>query len=84
MCTSTDGKDGRGEANLDIVIQSKNFNSAHQLIGLAVLAMILIQASLGTLHHRIYQKRHQSTVFATVHKILGPIAVVLGLINGIL
>ena len=84
MCTMRDGNDGRREANLVMIIQSKDFNSAHQLIGLAVLIMILVQASLGTLHHRIYKKQHQSTVFATVHKILGPVAIVLGLVDGIL
>jgi hypothetical protein len=62
--------------------QSKNFASAHQLIGLLILIMLLIQLGLGLLHHRTWKQTKSPTKFSKIHKFLGPAVLLLGLING--
>lgn len=64
-----------------IHIQSKHFNSAHQGIGLLIVAGLLIQLSLGLMHHAFYLKTNEPTVFGKIHFFLGPTVMILGLIN---
>ena len=61
--------------------QSKNFNSAHQVIGLLILAGLLLQVGLGLVGHSTYVRTNQSSPFSKIHFFLGPFIMVLGLIN---
>ncbi|KAL8752364.1 MAG: hypothetical protein Q9184_005759 [Pyrenodesmia sp. 2 TL-2023] len=64
--------------------RSKSYTSPHQLIGLAVVALILLQATLGTLHHRIFKAKQTPTVLGLIHRFLGPVAILAALVNGFL
>lgn len=61
--------------------KSRHFNSAHQGLGLLIVAALLIQLSLGLMHHAFYMKTKTPTVFGKIHFFLGPAIMVLGLIN---
>ena len=62
--------------------RSRHFQSAHQVMGLMIFCVLLIQVGLGLTHHRQYKKTQQPTKFRKVHVFLGPIAIIFGLING--
>ncbi|TLD23493.1 Serine/threonine-protein kinase [Venturia nashicola] len=62
--------------------RSKNFSSPHQIIGLVIFLLILVQWTFGFLHHRTYLKTQTPTWMIKPHKfILGPLIMVLGLVN---
>ncbi|KAI4105639.1 MAG: hypothetical protein L6R37_002627 [Teloschistes peruensis] len=63
---------------------SKHFNSAHQLIGIVVVLLVLLQASLGSVHHRIFKTKQQPTIMGVIHRFLGPVLICVGIINGVL
>ncbi|RYP62397.1 hypothetical protein DL770_009596 [Monosporascus sp. CRB-9-2] len=62
--------------------RSKNFNTAHQVIGILVLVVVVVQFALGFMHHRVYKKTQQTTKMAPIHVWLGRLAIVLGVANG--
>ena len=62
--------------------RSKNFNSAHQVIGILLLLAMLSQYALGVVHHRIFKKEQRKTVFGKVHRFLGPSIIFIAIING--
>lgn len=64
--------------------RSKNFTSAHQIIGFFLLIAFLSQAVLGILHHRIYKREGRKTIKGWIHLYMGPAIILFGLINGIL
>src|ERR1700761_1668672 len=66
------------------LLQSRSFNSAHQIIGLIVMAAIFAQGMIGYLHHRSFVRNQVGKpMLSKVHKLfLGPIAFGLGLANG--
>lgn len=64
--------------------QSKHFNSSHQIIGFTILILIVIQASLGAAHHRAFKKTPRPTILSSIHRILGPLAISLGIVNGVM
>ena len=64
-----------------ISLQSKDFNSAHQILGLIILLGLLIQIGLGLIHHTMYARTQKPTPFGRVHFFLGPFIMLLGLIN---
>ncbi|KAF2481330.1 hypothetical protein BDY17DRAFT_301142 [Neohortaea acidophila] len=64
--------------------RSKNFNSAHQIIGLLVMVAFLTQLVLGVMHHRIYKREQRKTMRGWIHLYLGPTIILIGLVNGIL
>ena len=64
--------------------QSKNFNSAHQVIGILLLLAFLSQFVLGFMHHRIYKREQRPTLLGKVHLYLGPGIIFFGLINGVI
>lgn len=55
--------------------------TAHQLIGLVVFAGVAVQLLLGTVHHVIYKRTRRSTRLGKIHLYLGPVVVVVGIIN---
>ncbi|KAK4553323.1 hypothetical protein LTR86_009623 [Recurvomyces mirabilis] len=62
--------------------RGKHFNSAHQVLGLLVLAGVLVQFGLGLSHHLIFKRTKKPTSFSKVHLFLGPSIIVLAVING--
>ena len=63
-------------------MQTKDFNSAHQVIGILLFAALFVQLGLGLAHHHIYRKSQKPTALSKVHLVLGPAIVIIGLING--
>lgn len=62
--------------------KSKNYNSTHQIIGLLVGAGLLVQFFLGYWHHRLYKQAQKTTVYAPIHRYLGQVLIVTGVVNG--
>ncbi|KAL8996380.1 MAG: hypothetical protein Q9169_004103 [Polycauliona sp. 2 TL-2023] len=63
--------------------RSKHFNSTHQIIGLVVVVLVILQASLGSLHHRIFKAQQRATIMGMIHRFLGLAVICLGVINGV-
>ncbi|KAG9948381.1 CBD9-like protein, partial [Aureobasidium melanogenum] len=61
--------------------RTKNYNTAHQIIGLIVFAGVAIQLILGTVHHVIFKRTRRSTKLGKIHLYLGPAILVLGIVN---
>lgn len=57
-------------------------NSAHPIIGICVIALLLFQPILGIVHHNIYNRTHRRTFWAWGHVWLGRCLLILGAING--
>lgn len=64
--------------------QTRNFNTAHQVIGIIVFIFILAQFTLGVMHHRVFKKTQKPTKFAPIHVWLGRATIILGIVNGFL
>lgn len=64
--------------------RSKNFNSAHQVIGILLLLAFFSQFTLGFLNHRIFKREQRTTIMGKIHKFLGPAILFFGLINGVI
>lgn len=64
--------------------RSRNFNSAHQILGLLVFLALLAMPLLGHLNHRAFRNTGQPTKLAPVHVWLGRAVVLLGVVNGFL
>ncbi|KAI7509429.1 hypothetical protein KC347_g5237 [Hortaea werneckii] len=62
--------------------RSRDFNSGHQVLGLIIFATIFIQLGLGIIHHLIYRRTKQPTIISKFHLVLGPLLILLALING--
>ncbi|KAL8828873.1 MAG: hypothetical protein Q9170_006411 [Blastenia crenularia] len=63
---------------------SKHYNSSHQLLGIVVVVAVLLQATLGIVHHRIFKAKQKPTMMGIIHRFLGPAIVCAGIINGAL
>ncbi|KAL8656431.1 MAG: hypothetical protein Q9226_002669 [Calogaya cf. arnoldii] len=64
--------------------RSKHFNSTHQIIGLVVVILLILQACLGSLHHRIFKAQQRTTIVGMIHRFLGLVVICIGVINGVL
>lgn len=62
--------------------RSKNYNSAHQIIGMLMLVAVLAQWGLGSTNHRIFKRTQQGTIMGKIHRYLGPAVIFFGLVNG--
>ncbi|EUC43521.1 iron reductase domain protein, partial [Bipolaris oryzae ATCC 44560] len=74
---------------LGIALSEKNddkssYSNAHQILGLIVFGVVFVQWALGIWHHLQYKRHRRSTVFAKVHRIVGPIILIIGFVNGFL
>ena len=58
-----------------------SFDKAHQIIGIVVIVILVLQAALGFLHHRDYQKLQRRTWISYAHLWIGRGAIVLGMFN---
>lgn len=62
--------------------KSDNYESAHQILGLIVSALIAAQWAIGAWHHRLYKLLLRTTSYALIHRHLGRLLLVLGIVNG--
>ena len=44
----------------------------------------MAQICLGAFHHRAFKRNPTPTILSTIHRILGPIIIFLGIVNGAL
>ncbi len=64
-------------------VQIDEYDEYHQIIGYIVVScLLLFQPALGFIQHLRYRKLGKRTVFGHVHRWLGRILVLLGIING--
>lgn len=71
--------------SLNTAAHHPKLNSAHQGLGLTIVALCLIQPALGFLHHRTFKLTASPTLLGKVHKAyLGPVVILLGIVNGAL
>ncbi|KAI2463321.1 putative iron reductase domain protein [Annulohypoxylon bovei var. microspora] len=64
--------------------RSKQFNTAHQVLGLLVFIFLFVQFALGFLHHRTFKETKEPTKLAPIHRWLGRILFGIGGVNGVL
>ncbi|KAI2624861.1 putative iron reductase domain protein [Hypoxylon sp. NC1633] len=64
--------------------RSKNFNTAHQVIGILIFIFIFAQFGLGYFHHRTFKRTQQTTKLAPIHVWMGRLILVLGVVNSFL
>lgn len=60
--------------------QTSGYNSAHQIIGLVVFALLAFQALGGLLHHLLF-RRGKKTIIGKIHMVLGFCLIILGIVN---
>ena len=60
-----------------------SFDEAHQILGIIVVVSLVLQALLGYLHHRNYQKSEQRTWVSHSHLWIGRGAIALGMFNAV-
>lgn len=75
---------GLGVKTSTLYNRSKNFNTAHQIIGLIVFIFLLGQFVMGFMHHRESKKTQKPTKLAPIHVWMGRLIIVLGIVNGFL
>lgn len=57
-------------------------SSAHPIIGIVLLLVLLGQPLFGFLHHKLFKKYQHRTLWSYVHIGIGRIAILLGMVNG--
>jgi hypothetical protein len=62
--------------------QHQDFTNPHFVVGYVVAALFTLQPILGMLHHRQFLATGLRGVYSFVHRYLGRIALVLGVVNG--
>lgn len=62
--------------------KSKNYNSAHQVLGLICVIATLIQWGLGFWHHMQYKRTLKPTKYGPVHRYLGTFIMLLAIVTG--
>ncbi|OBT61898.1 hypothetical protein VE03_08741 [Pseudogymnoascus sp. 23342-1-I1] len=58
------------------------FNNTHTVFGASIFGLILVQPFLGVVHHFIYRREGQGTLFGLVHCWYGRAIIILAVING--
>ncbi|QIW95622.1 hypothetical protein AMS68_001140 [Peltaster fructicola] len=61
-----------------------SLTSAHQILGLIVTPLLLVQAAGGLLNHALFKRTGKSSWINVVHKYLGPTLITIGMLNGYL
>jgi uncharacterized membrane protein len=62
--------------------QSKDVSSGHQIFGLILLTLLLVQWAVGFYHHLRFRNHKRSTMYGRLHLYAGPTIVLGGIING--
>ncbi|OAR01522.1 hypothetical protein LLEC1_07202 [Akanthomyces lecanii] len=72
---------GMGIATSSHYNRSKHFNSAHQIVGILVVAFLLGQFTLGVMHHLEYRQTRAPTKYGKIHVWLGNGVLLLAVFN---
>ena len=56
-------------------------NQPHQVLGIAVVLILLFQLVFGYLHHQRYQQLGRRTLFSHLHLWTGRVVIILGMVN---
>jgi hypothetical protein len=62
--------------------QHQPFNTSHFVVGYVVAGLFTVQPVLGILHHRQFMATSRRGAYSHVHRWLGRVAMVLGVVNG--
>ena len=54
---------------------------AHPFIGLAIVALVLVQVGLGLMGHRKFKKTQQKNILGRTHRFFGPLVMLIGIAN---
>ncbi|KAL8921979.1 MAG: hypothetical protein Q9208_005433 [Pyrenodesmia sp. 3 TL-2023] len=57
-------------------------SNGHPILGTVIVALLLLQPVLGYVHHRIYVRRKEKTVWGVAHVWYGRVLILLAVING--
>lgn len=73
-----------GAAGLGVYLamQVRLLSNAHSLIGLVLLIVVVVQPITGWLHHKLFKKYHDRSLWSYIHLWGGRGAIVLGMVNG--
>ncbi|KAH0536468.1 hypothetical protein FGG08_006649 [Glutinoglossum americanum] len=63
---------------------TRSFSTGHQILGLILMGLIVVQSVLGFLHHRAYLRTQRRTVVSHAHIWHGRLVILLGILNGFL
>jgi hypothetical protein len=61
---------------------SDRLNEPHAIIGLLLLAVLFFMPFIGAIHHKVYQKVQNRTLWSYGHIFTGRAAIILGMVNG--
>lgn len=67
-----------------IGVEYSGFDEAHQVLGLVVIALLIVQILAGVWHHRRWKETRQRSVVTYGHIFLGRILIYGGMVNAIL
>lgn len=62
--------------------RSRDYSDPHQIIGIVLLVAVVVQLALGSVHHLIFKKKKRSTVLGKIHLVVGPLIILLAIVNG--
>lgn len=62
------------------ILKQTSYNTAHQIIGLVLFALLAVQALGGLIHHLLF-RRGNKTIIGKVHMVLGIGLLILGIVN---
>jgi hypothetical protein len=65
-------------------VEYSSFNTAHQVIGILVVAILTFQAVLGYIHHKNFKKVHGRTWASYAHLWTGRMVILAGMVNTVL
>ncbi|EOA85284.1 uncharacterized protein SETTUDRAFT_20797 [Exserohilum turcica Et28A] len=61
-----------------------SFDDPHQVLGLIIFVLVFVQWGLGLVHHLRFRRYMQPTVLGKIHRIVGPVVLLIGFVNGFL
>ncbi|KAK4543760.1 hypothetical protein LTR36_004793 [Oleoguttula mirabilis] len=62
--------------------RSRSFATSHQILGLLVFCLLLLQLGLGLAGHAIFRRTRKPSIVGKIHMFLGPSLILLALVNG--
>jgi hypothetical protein len=75
---------GTGIQLSNLFNQTRNFRTSHQIFGLVLIGLLMVQFFLGYFHHRAYLRTQRRSVYSHVHTWHGRLLIISGALNGFL
>ena len=69
---------------LSLCTQFSAFREPHQVLGLIVLGLLLVQGPVGYGHHVLYKSGKGRTALADIHVWMGRVIIAVGMVNAVL